>query len=86
MPWKSTAVAPDGSLWMLDKWGYVWVATASGDDYSLDAQPLAYVGPGRPLGFHFTANGDLAICNSLSVGGGSTACLGNADEPLALPA
>lgn len=50
---------------MLDRYGYVW--TASSDKYELDEQPLAYVGPGRPLGFHFTATGDLVICDSLKV-------------------
>jgi hypothetical protein len=63
---ESVAVAPDGRLWMLDRYGYVW--TASGDQHDLDGQPLAYVGPGRPLGFHHTPTGDLIICDSLKAG------------------
>lgn len=62
-------MASDGSLWMLDKWGYVWTAAGSGsggtaDEYRLSDEPLHYMGPGRPLGFHFDAAGDLVVCDT----------------------
>mgnify|MGYP001810673060 CR=1 FL=1 len=94
---ESVAVAPDGTLWMLDKWGVAHTAEAlegaaggAGDSadsgaegvvsgagalrYRLHPQPAAYVGPGRPLGFHFDAAGNLAICDSLKVMAGTVEC------------
>lgn len=68
-PAESVAVAPDGQLWMMDKWGCVRTASAEGDDYRLDDELLAYVGPGRPLGFHHNHKGDLIFCDSLKVTG-----------------
>jgi hypothetical protein len=52
---------------MLDKWGYVHIASKEGDSYQLEPEPLCYVGPGRPLGFHHTPDGNLVICDSLKV-------------------
>ncbi|EFN57394.1 hypothetical protein CHLNCDRAFT_20987 [Chlorella variabilis] len=49
----------------MDKWGCVRTASAEGDDYRLDDELLAYVGPGRPLGFHHNHKGDLIFCDSL---------------------
>ncbi|PSC75234.1 strictosidine synthase [Micractinium conductrix] len=108
---ESVAVAPDGTLWMLDKWGVAHTAEAlegaaggAGDSadsgaegvvsgagalrYRLHPQPAAYVGPGRPLGFHFDAAGNLAICDSLkglmllerASGGGASSSGGITDE------
>ena len=86
---ESVAVAPDGTLWMLDRYGYAHTARrAAGGAYELLDSPVAYVGPGRPLGFHFDSSGDLIICDSLKArgwagragGGGGGA---GADEPRA---
>ena len=76
---ESVAVHPNGrDLVMCDRYGYVWRAKATetatekkegggsegGDGYDLDAQPLAHLGAGRPLGFHFDASGNLLVCMS----------------------
>ena len=73
---ESVAVAQDGSLLMLDKFGRLLRAQPSsspsgsdGGGYLLEAEPLALLGPGRPLGFHLSADGaSLIICDSLKVG------------------
>ena len=44
---------------MLDKFGQVWKAAKGGTP-----QRLAYLGAGRPLGFHFDQAENLIICNS----------------------
>ena len=63
-------MAPDGTLWMLDRYGYAHTARrAAGGAYELLDSPVAYVGPGRPLGFHFDSSGDLIICDSLKARG-----------------
>ena len=65
---ESVALASDGSLWMLDKWGLVWRAPEDGKgSYALEKEPLAQLGPGRPLGFHFDEEGNLIVCNAGSV-------------------
>ena len=65
---ESVAVARDGSLWMLDKFGFVWRAPEDGrGSYALEKEPLAQLGPGRPLGFHFDRAGNLLVCNSGAV-------------------
>ena len=70
---ESVAVRPGGSgdLVMCDRYGYVWRATkanesekSEGGGYVLDARPLAHLGAGRPLGFHFDAAGNLLACMS----------------------
>ncbi|CAL5229353.1 g12664 [Coccomyxa viridis] len=62
---ESVALARDGSLWMLDKYGYVWRAPEDGKgSYALEKEPLAQLGPGRPLGFDFDKQGNLIVCNS----------------------
>lgn len=64
---ESVAVAPNGrDLVMCDRYGYVWRAkrSSSGDEYELDARPLAHLGAGRPLGFHFDSDGSLLACMS----------------------
>lgn len=53
-------------LWMLDKWGHAWTAAPDAGaegGYRLSPQPVAYVGPGRPLGFHWH-QGRLLICDT----------------------
>ena len=51
---------------MLDKFGYAFTATVdTQDNYVLNPEPLAYIGPGRPLGFHHDAAGNLVVCDSL---------------------
>ena len=66
-------VAKDGSLYMLDKFNTLWQAqpahnsTAGSSAGFGELRALAYLGPGRPLGHHFDAQGDLIICNSLQV-------------------
>lgn len=60
-------MGPDGTLWLLDKYGHVRLASPSPEapgGYALDPQPLAYVGPGRPLGFHHDDAGNLVFCDS----------------------
>jgi hypothetical protein len=44
-------------------------AVASSSGWQLRKQPVAQLGAGRPLGYHFDADGDLIICDSLKVGG-----------------
>ena len=76
---ESVAVRPGGrgssgddDLVMCDRYGYVWRATKvekrggkdEGEEYALDARPLAHLGAGRPLGFHFDAAGNLLVCRS----------------------
>lgn len=76
---ESVAVAGDGSLLMLDKFGRLLRAAPSSSSspsssgggsagYRLESEPLALLGPGRPLGFHLSADGaSLIICDSLKV-------------------
>ena len=62
------ALAADGFLWMLDKFGYVWRAPEDGKgSYAMESRPIAQLGPGRPLGFDFDEEGNLIVCNSGSV-------------------
>ncbi|KAI8467567.1 MAG: strictosidine synthase [Monoraphidium minutum] len=62
---ESVAVSPDGKLVMLDKFNKVWeAAPVAGGGYELDGAPAADLGAGRPLGYHFDANGDLIVCDS----------------------
>ena len=74
---ESVAVAPDGTLLMLDK--YAWLhrarqqeprAAEAAVEYTLlgaaqGVEPL-YIGPGRPLGYHVVENGTaLVVCDSV---------------------
>ena len=59
MPAESVAVSKDGDLYMLDKFGVVWKAAKG-----RAPKKLAFLGAGRPLGFHFDQAGNLIICNS----------------------
>jgi hypothetical protein len=69
---ESVAVRSNGDLALLDKYGNLYEAVASSSSSSgswqLQQQPLARLGAGRPLGYHFDADGDLVICDSLKVG------------------
>jgi sugar lactone lactonase YvrE len=65
---ESVAVAPDGTLVMLDKFGYVHRAhrSSSASEYALFEDPVLYIGPGRPLGFHLVEDGAaIIVCDSL---------------------
>jgi hypothetical protein len=68
---ESVAVRPNGDLALLDKYGNLFEAVASSSSSSsswqLREQPVAQLGAGRPLGYHFDADGDLIICDSLKV-------------------
>ena len=61
---ESVAVAPDGTLVMCDKYGWVWEAAFEGGGALpfLATAPVAHLGPGRPLGFHHDAAGNLYVC------------------------
>jgi len=80
---ESVAIAPDGLLLMLDKYGYLHTArsgprnglwspkprpiatTTSAQEFKL-TEAVAYIGPGRPLGYHVVDNGRaLLVCDSL---------------------
>eukprot|EP00967_Tisochrysis_lutea_P043740 scaffold52880_cov20-Tisochrysis_lutea.AAC.1 len=64
---ETVAVEEDGSLLMLDKYNYVWHASADAaapGGYRLADRPINYLGTGRPLGFKKDAQGNLIVCNS----------------------
>ena len=64
---ESVAVNPDGRLTMLDKFAFVHHAAASADGKMAlmqDSKPL-YIGPGRPLGYHYLNSDILIVCDSL---------------------
>jgi sugar lactone lactonase YvrE len=77
---ESVAVAPNGTLVMCDRYGFVWHADAplkgKGKEKntplsaSAFSQPrrVAHLGPGRPLGFHHDGAGNLVVC--MAGGGG----------------
>ena len=76
------AIAPDGALVMCDKFGYVWRAPANASGgFDLDEQPVAHLGAGRPLGFHFDAEGGLVV----AMAGAVRPVLGVLCLPAALP-
>lgn len=69
---ESVAVTSNGTLIMVDKFGYVHRALQTGAEsdldcgYTLSTAPPLYIGPGRPLGFHTAQNGTvLFVCDSL---------------------
>jgi hypothetical protein len=54
---------------MVDKYGFVRAAPKNPDaSTQLDPQPVAHLGPGRPLGAAFDAAGNLVVCDALKVG------------------
>lgn len=61
-------MCPDGHLVMVDKYGFVRAAPRHPDASTrLDPEPVAHLGPGRPLGTAFDADGNLLICDALKV-------------------
>lgn len=63
------AVAPNGTLVMCDRYGFVWHADAVAPGGKAGpagpARPprrIAHLGPGRPLGFHHDGDGNLLVC------------------------
>lgn len=64
---ESVVVRPDGGLILLDKYGYLREADPGpGRSYVPSQRPPLYVGPGRPLGGHVSADGtSVLVCNSL---------------------
>ncbi|WIA21898.1 hypothetical protein OEZ85_004268 [Tetradesmus obliquus] len=62
---ETVAVAPDGKLGLVDRFGKIFIATPDGrGGYSIPKEPLAYSSPGRTLGVKFDADGDLYMANS----------------------
>lgn len=62
---ESLAVAQDGALLLPDRHGYIWRASQTGSgQWIKDSSPLAYLGPGRPLGIRADQDGDVLVCNA----------------------
>lgn len=62
---ETVAVARDGRLGLVDKFGRVYIATPDGaGGYELPAEPLAWSSPGRTLGAAFDADGSLYMANA----------------------
>ena len=60
---ETVQTSPDGkTLYMLDRYGYLHTADLSGPSPKL-TRNVTYVGPGRPLGFHLTADKKLLVCD-----------------------
>lgn len=65
---ESVIVAPDGRAVMLNKFGGVFEAFEQSDgSFALNKTAKAWLGPGRPLGAGFDANGNIVICDALKV-------------------
>jgi len=65
---------------MLNKYGAVMeAATDSSGHLVLNSKPLAYLGPGRPLGAQYDAGGNLIICDAFKVGGCSRSSVREAE-------
>ncbi|GIL73771.1 hypothetical protein Vretimale_5363 [Volvox reticuliferus] len=70
---EHVAISPGGNMTLLDKFGYLYeaepAATVPGavfpEEWTLDLPAAAYIGPGRPLGFHYDAEGNLIIADAL---------------------
>lgn len=66
---ESVAVTPAGNLLMFDRQGFLHRAVPRDDShdmpYELKQERVAYVGPGRPLGFHVVSEDIIYICCSL---------------------
>jgi hypothetical protein len=60
-------MAPDGRFIMLDRYGAVKEAQEQGGQLVLAPQPIAHLGPGRPLGAQFDTAGNLIICDAFKV-------------------
>lgn len=65
---ESVIVSPEGVATMLDKFGAVHEAIEGPDgSFELNPKPRAWLGPGRPLGAAFDADGNLYVCDALKV-------------------
>lgn len=64
---ESVVVGPHGQLVMLDRYNQLWEAKQDQGSgaWALSPKPLAQLGPGRPLGYHFDHDGNLIVCDSL---------------------
>lgn len=60
---EGIAVAPNGSLYLLDKYGTVFQSHSA----TSPLQRVTHLGAGRPLGFDFDESGNLFICNTPTV-------------------
>jgi hypothetical protein len=63
---ETVAFAEDGSMVLLDKFGWLHQALPNGSapgGWSLQPEPLLRVGVGRPLGFHLVGS-SLYVCDS----------------------
>jgi hypothetical protein len=66
---ESVIVGPDGQLVMLDRDNHLWEARQDikTGQWVSSPEPLAKLGPGRPLGYDFDQEGNLIVCDSLKV-------------------
>lgn len=63
---ESVIVAPDGRAMMLNKYGGVFEAFEQPDgSFQLNRTAKAWLGPGRPLGAAFDADGNMIVCDAL---------------------
>eukprot|EP00882_Tetradesmus_deserticola_P023565 GHRQ01025656.1.p1 GENE.GHRQ01025656.1~~GHRQ01025656.1.p1 ORF type:complete len:145 (+),score=36.02 GHRQ01025656.1:617-1051(+) len=63
---ESVIVSPDGRAMMLNKFGGVFEAFETQDGrFELNRTAKAWLGPGRPLGAAFDAQGNMIICDAL---------------------
>ncbi|PNW76066.1 hypothetical protein CHLRE_12g549050v5 [Chlamydomonas reinhardtii] len=70
---ETVAVSPEGNLTLVDKHGFVYEAEPATKvpgavftgEWALDLPATYYLGPGRPLGFHHDAAGNLVIADTL---------------------
>ncbi|KAG2493647.1 hypothetical protein HYH03_008164 [Edaphochlamys debaryana] len=66
---ETLVLSPEGHLLMLDKYAYLHEAVPTGRPlphaFALRAQPLAYLGPGRPLGAQHDAAGNLVFADGV---------------------
>jgi hypothetical protein len=72
-------MAPDGRFIMLDRYGAVKEAREQGGVLVLNPQPIAHLGPGRPLGAQFDAHGNLIICDAFKVRAARRCCDSRSD-------
>ncbi|PNH01275.1 hypothetical protein TSOC_012851 [Tetrabaena socialis] len=66
---ETLAISPGGNLTLLDKYSYLYEAAPTGGpfphEWRLDETPRAYLGPGRPMGVQYDAEGNLVFCDAL---------------------
>ena len=64
---ESVQISKSGTLWLPDKFGNVFTSEPDGKGGYKDLHKVAYVGPSRPLGHAFDADGNLVICDASKV-------------------